>query len=96
MLLASLLACASVCATEEVPKPKKPPTVVVVEKNEHAAVGALIGAGITYWLMRRHHKRHAPTVVDPAPTCGPQVQQLQETVRVVEERLGRAVASCGK
>ena len=34
------------------------PAPVIVHRHEHAAVGALVGAGITYWLMRRHARRH--------------------------------------
>jgi hypothetical protein len=43
---------------------------VIVEKHDHALVGGLIGAGITYWLMHRYHKRHEvkPTVCETEQT----------------------------
>jgi hypothetical protein len=62
-----------------VPPPK---TVVVVEKDRDYSA-ALIGAGITYWLMRRAHKRRKPLVLVP-PSCP------------TDERERRIVEACGK
>lgn len=62
-----------------------PPKIVVVEKHDHAAVGALIGAGITYWLVQRHKRRQErPLVIIPA-------QRSEECSATVE----RVIAACG-
>jgi hypothetical protein len=58
-----------------------PPKVVIVEDHDdNALVGALIGAGITYWIMHRRHKKNTP-VIPPTPVC--------ET-KVVTERIFEA------
>lgn len=64
-----------------VPPPK---TVVIVEKDRDYSA-AIAGAVITYWLMRRAHKRRKPLVLVP-PSC-PSVDQ---------EKLDRMLEACGK
>ena len=52
-------------ANKPTPSPEPPETTIVNVDNSHhgnAAVGAVVGAAITYWLVHRH-KHH------PAPAC---------------------------
>lgn len=63
--------------------PSKPPVVIVEKERDYSA--ALIGAGITAWIMHRRAKRQRPEplVVVP-PTCP------------AEEKLERVLELCGK
>lgn len=62
-----------------------PPKVIVVERRDHdALVGALIGAGITYWLVQRHKRRQERPLV----IIQPQSEECSATVERVLESCG--------
>ncbi len=71
VLLVSLALCSPVLATggkdKKHPQPG-PPTVIHESDSDGAALGALVGAGIVWWVMRRRAKRQRPV---PAPIAAP-------------------------
>lgn len=64
---------------------KNIPERQVVHDHDGYLVGALIGAGITYWIMRRKAKRHGltrecPIVQCPVmPTCETQTERVLQS-----------------
>lgn len=85
-----LLACAMGIATmiyaTEKPKIVPPPVVIVEKERDYTA--ALVGAGVTYWLMRRRAKQRQPeplVLVPPEPSCP-----------TTEERVERVLELCSK
>lgn len=83
-----LFAVGNAFATDKpaiIPPPPKP---VVVTETKHDYSAALVGAGIAWWLTRRHAKRSRPdpvVAVPPPPeplTCEPVVERVLEACGV--------------
>jgi hypothetical protein len=78
--------CNAAYATKPQRPPEPKPPIVIVEKDTNYAAGALIGAGIGYWLHRRAKKHRQPLVLTPQPPVCP----------TTDERLERVLEQCGK
>jgi hypothetical protein len=64
LLLLALLPFAA-WATDKGHQHHNTTTVIIHEHRGNEAAAALIGAGITYWLVRRHHKRQPVALTCP-------------------------------
>lgn len=98
-ILALAIALPVHATDKHIPKaPIETRTVVVTEKDHDGyLVGALIGAGVTYWIMHRRAKRHAPPAqVRIVPAECPAVVCPTITAETCAEPVRRAEAACGK
>lgn len=84
LILMLLCPLASYATDKHLPAPIVRTVYVEETKHDGYVVGALIGAGVTYWLMHRRAKRSRPVVVVP-PTC-PQPSEREQRIE----------AACGK
>lgn len=87
VILACSLAFAPMARATDKPQIIPPPKTVVVTETKRDYSAALIGAGITYWLMRRHAKRNRPEPIVVQREC-PVLPPTEREQRIVEE--------CGK
>lgn len=76
-LLVTLLALAPLAAAaNDRHVPERPPSVVVVERQDHSGIYALAGAGIALWLTHRHHRLHH----EPATCKAPDQREVERRV----------------